>query len=116
LKNEETGIPGLKCNGKFESDNKTKASILNYQFTSVFTKEKHQLPNLPPSNTPAMPHLNISTNGITKLLKDLNPHKASGPDGIPARILKLAAEEIAPALTIICQKSLESGQIPSQQP
>ena len=41
--------------------------------------------------------------GVCKLLSDLNPHKASGPDGIPALILKVAAEEIAPALTIIFQ-------------
>ena len=51
--------------------------------------------------------------GVTKLLRDINPNKASGPDEIPARILKLAAEEITPALSVIFQRSLDSGEIPS---
>jgi hypothetical protein len=28
----------------------------------------------------------ITENGVIKLLKDLNPHKASGPDQIPTRL------------------------------
>lgn len=45
-----------------------------------------------------MPDIEVSLEGVVKLLKELNPNKASGPDGIPAHILKLAAEEVAPAL------------------
>ena len=37
--------------------------------------------------------------------------KAPGPDGIPTRILKLCAAEIAPILTVILVQSLSSGQI-----
>ena len=59
-----------------------------------------------------MPDFHISLEGVTKLLKDLNPHKAPGPDGVPAQILKIAAEEIAPALKLIFEKSLESGELP----
>jgi hypothetical protein len=33
-----------------------------------------------------------------QLLKDLNPHKASGPDQIPTRKLKLCSSELAPAV------------------
>jgi hypothetical protein len=40
----------------------------------------------------------ITENGVIKLLKDLNPHKASGPDQIPTRLLKLCASELAPAI------------------
>ena len=37
---------------------------------------------------------------------------ATGPDGVPARILKMGATEIAPALATILRKSLETGQLP----
>lgn len=41
---------------------------------------------------------------LTKLLKDLNPNKASGPDELTPRILKELHEEIAPAVTFLFQK------------
>jgi hypothetical protein len=37
------GIPTLKKDGRLHSDNQTKASILNEQFSSVFTHENTQL-------------------------------------------------------------------------
>ena len=52
----------------------------------------------------------ITENGVIKLLKDRNPHKPSGPDQIPTRLLKLCASELAPA---IYQTSLDSGTVPS---
>ena len=113
LRQDAMGIPTLKKNGVFESDNTVKATILNDHFKSVFTQEDDILPQLPPTSFPPIPNITVSVSGVTKLLSDLNPHKATGPDGIPARILKVAAEEIAPALSIIFQKSLETGEIPS---
>ena len=100
-------------NGTLESDNTNKANILNVQFRPIFTQENDMLPNLPPSTVPSIPNFTISIEGVSKLLSDLNPHKATGPDGVPACILKVAAEEIAPALTKIFEKSLETGEVPS---
>jgi hypothetical protein len=40
-----------------------------------------------------MKPFNITTNGITKLLKNLNPYKAQGPDNLSPRILKELADE-----------------------
>jgi hypothetical protein len=42
---------------------------------------------------PDMPDIEVSTPGVAKLLAGLNPHKATGPDGISARILKECAKE-----------------------
>ena len=55
----------------------------------------------------------INERGVLKMMKNLNPHKASGPDGISTRILKELAEELAPGLTIIFQSSLSSGVVPA---
>jgi hypothetical protein len=55
----------------------------------------------------------ITENGVIKLFKDLNPHKASGPDQIPTRLLKLCASDLAPAIARVFQTSLNSGTVPS---
>ena len=49
------GIPTLKKNGVFESDNTVKATILSDHFKSFFTQEDDTLPQLPPSSVPP-PH------------------------------------------------------------
>jgi hypothetical protein len=50
---------------------------------------------------------------VEKLLLNLKPNKAAGPDDIPPRILKDTAEIIAPILTVIFQKSIDSGILPT---
>ena len=60
-----------------------------------------------------MADIQISEDGVEKLLKDLNPHKAMGPDGLHPRILKQLASTIAPTLQIIFQKSISTGRVPS---
>ena len=49
--------------------------------------------------------IKIEQKGLEKLLRQVNPNKASGPDTIPNRILKECAEPIAPILQIILQQS-----------
>ena len=61
-----------------------------------------------------MPDIEIGRDGVLKILKKINPHKASGPDMIPARILKDLAEELAPFLTEIFQRSLADGEVPME--
>ena len=48
-----------------------------------------------------------------KLLTSLNPHKTTGPDNIPGRLLKETAKEITPALTFIFQAFINQSKIPS---
>ena len=60
-----------------------------------------------------MKELHVSFESVTKLLRKVNPNKASGPDSIPARILKELADEIAPLLTTIFNKSLEQDEVPT---
>ena len=59
-----------------------------------------------------MPNIMISQEGVLKLLKKINPHKASGPDMIHARILKDLSDIIAPILTIIFQRTLTLEEVP----
>ena len=43
---------------------------------------------------------------------EINPHKATGPDNVPARVLKETAPVIAPMLTHLFQQSLNTSEIP----
>ena len=56
--------------------------------------------------------IHISTEGIVKLLKELETQKAPGPDCITATILKTSGEKIVPLLQQIFQKSLDTGELP----
>ena len=42
----------------------------------------------------------------------MNIHKAPGPDGLSARVLKECSSEIAPILTLIYNESLAQGTVP----
>ena len=42
----------------------------------------------------------------------LNCNKSQGPDGIPARVLKELSKELALPISIIFNKSIESGVLP----
>ena len=63
-------------------------------------------------NQPLLKHVTISTSGIEKLLRNLDPTKAPGPDRISPRILREVATEIAPALSHLFQVSLDTGAVP----
>ena len=43
-----------------------------------------------------LPDITINIEGFTKLLKKLNPNRATRPDGIFTGILQLTIEELAP--------------------
>ena len=49
---------------------------------------------------------------VVKLLRNIKTSKAPGPDGLPDRMLQECAAEIAPAITAIFQKSVDSGELP----
>ena len=59
-----------------------------------------------------MPPISVTTTGIAKLLDNLNPHKATGPDCLSPMVLRELCSLIAPALQKIFSKSLSSNQVP----
>ena len=127
--------PPKKDDQLSSTDNFQKANLLNEQFQSVFTPKSpltlkqlssqkvqdlqesgHNSPESVPTETRnkynSMQALNISVNGIMKLLQGLKPDKASGPDRIKPLLLQKLCCEIAPILRVI-SKSLQEGSLPS---
>ena len=60
-----------------------------------------------------MPEINMNLNGIIKLLSNLRPDKAAGPDEIKPIVLRELRIEIAPVIQLIFEKSLATGKLPS---
>ena len=112
---DNVGVAPLMKEGILHSSPEVKAELLNKQFASVFTDEDTQnMPNLGPSPHPEVPLFQITSPGVLKLLQNINPNKATGPDGIPGRVLKECAQELAPVLTHLFQASLHQGKIPHE--
>ena len=113
LRKDNTGISSLNDKGRLFNEPKDKANILNRQYMSVFTQEDQgDVPNPTGSSYAKMDDITVTTEGVRKLLIKSNPNKASGPDQIPARILKECSEGIAPILALIFNRSLQEGQVP----
>ena len=109
-----SGVSPLRCEGVLHSSPKDKAEILNTQFSSVFNSDDQaaMLPDLGEAHCEAASDIVVTENGVLKLLKNLNPNKASGPDQISSRFLKAMSSPIAPVLTSLFQASINQGQIP----
>ena len=125
----------------------TKATILNEQFQSVFSRKSpnslsslcHMKLQESTDADRSMLDITVTSKGIEKLLYNLNPHKAAGPDKIKPIILKYLSTPLSILLkkykrikkhpVFICsvladqtplslvlkhlfQKSLDSGTLP----
>ena len=113
-KNDQSGVEALKENGKLHSGGQKKAEILNRQFSSVFTADQAgEQTTLSGPACPPLRQLVVNVKGVEKLLQEINPSKASGPDQVPCRILRELSVELAPVLTAIFMQSLETGMLPS---
>ena len=91
-----------------------KASELNGQFTDVFTKSEHSQVPLLDRSAPFMEDIVVTKEGVTKLLKGLNPSKALGPDELHPRVLKELATELGPVFAHLFQQSIDKGEIPKE--
>ena len=114
-KKDQCSIPPIHCNDITITDSQGKSNIFNEYFTSIFTQEDlSSVPELNDSPFPEISPISVSVDGVANLLQNLNPHKATGPDGIPAYLLKECSNEIAPILTLIFQCSMQQGSMPDE--
>ena len=115
LKNDSCSVGPLRDKqGNLQSSAATRATLLNNQFASVFTSEDTTtLPKLSPSPYPDMNHITIHTNEVANMLWHIKTHKASGPDEIPACLLKEAADQLALMLKTIFHASYNQGTVPT---
>ena len=95
------------------------ANAFNLHFTSIGEKLASEIDNtnidptsyIKPTNT-VFSFTEIQTSDVAHLLRTINSNKATGLDGIPGKILKLAADILSPSLTKLFNQSLIKGIYP----
>ena len=113
LRKDHQSVATLCVENELKTTPSSKAEALNHQFYSVFTRENNDTPLINFPKYPNMANIEFTTQGIQKLLQELKPGKAAGPDNIPTQILKEHALHIAPVLQVIYTQSYQTGILPS---
>ena len=94
-KQDTTKISSMQLSTGQVTAPKEIAEVLNNQFKSVFTREDlDAMPETPVSSFPPINDIVICSNGVFKLLSELNPFKSLGPDVVSGHVLKQAATEV----------------------
>ena len=70
------------------------------------------MPNILPSPFSPKEDIEIHIEGVEKLVQNINPSKAAGPDGIEAIFLKETGSETSAVLTHFFTQSLRNGILP----
>ena len=114
-RSENVGISELKNKNNIPTNDPVKkANLIHEQFDSVFSNpfpkithtfdKKDRLPNIHA--------IRINRPGLLKLLLNLNPNKANGPDNVPSQFLKTFAHEVVDMYLVLFQASLDQGVVP----
>ena len=102
---------GIPC-----SSDSDKASSLNEYFSRCFNTSYQPISTTTPSSTEGhecVPEVLCTEDEVCVLLNSLDTSKASGPDGISARMLKATAVAIATSVTKLLNLSISSCCPPS---
>ena len=101
--------------GSFTKSNKEKAEVLNNFFTTVFNKENletlTEVTERVVENN--LENIVISDTEVLKLLRELDASKSMGLDNVHPFLVKSLADVFVKQLTLIFQKSLSSGTLPT---
>ena len=108
-----TGTSIVRKSVVAQSESK-KAAEFNGQFNDVFTKSEYSQVPLLDRSAPFMEDFVVTKEGVTKLLKGLNPSKALRPDELHHRVLKGIGNRIRPIFAHLFQQSIDSGEIPKE--
>ncbi len=86
--------------------------MFNQYFASIFTKDQDgsfEQKDISHNIIPIIDNVILSEEEIVAVIKILDSNKAQGPDGIPVRLLKETAMQIAPSLRVLYNKCLNVG-------
>ena len=91
-----------------------KASLLNDQFYSVFTRDDGKLPLIDPVRNCFMPNITIDSSDILQALDKLTGKICRTPENIPSYVIKKIGPSIIRPLLIIFNNSLLTCTVPDQ--
>jgi hypothetical protein len=107
-------VPPLKdpLTGTLTFGSQEKSELFQNQFCSVFTHDDNLLPAFDYRTDQRLEFVDITEQSVLRVLKSLPNKISSGPDAIPALILKNIAASISSPLTSIFCRSFETGEVP----
>ena len=114
----KVSMPDLEHNSQVLTSPVDKATALNNFFITESRKSVGDPDEpIPPIPLPKVNHtllegITTSPEGVESLLKSLDHTKSAGDDGIPTRLLKLVAFEIAPSLAQLFNVSFRNASLP----
>ena len=108
-------ISELLCpDGSLVNSDSEMATLFNDYFSSVFTcEDTNTIPTTDASGTPPITDsIDITPEIILSKIANLQSSKSPGPDGWPIQVIKSMGEFISVPLSIIFNKSFNSGSLP----
>ena len=116
--------PLFQGNSSLTADHKRISEILNEQFKSVFTTPMgHMQINKPDEffSTTALhremvtiDYIDIKEEDVISAIDEMSLNSATGPDGLPAILLKSCKQALAKPLQILFQSFLAGGKLPKK--
>ena len=111
--NTKQQSPPLIVDGKATKSDKEKADIFNKQFSKASEIEEPEDSPEPEASEVELTDVNFTAQEVEKILNQLNPSKAVGPDTISPRVLKNTAKVTAPIMARLYNFSMKTGSFPS---
>ena len=111
-----SGVPDLtRPDGSIASTDMEKAEELNRFFHSVFTQEGDgPLPSPPDYRvSETVDDILFNKEDVEKMLSNINPDKAPGPDGLSPVVLKRASTVLAYPLSVLFNRSMQEARLPA---
>ena len=109
----QSSVPNLVDDeGLTISESVDKANLLNRHYKESFTLDNGCTNDFAMRVDSEMEPIELSVDGIAKLLREVDRKKAPGPEGIPSLVIKTLANEISPLLFVFYRKTLDEGIVP----
>ena len=114
INKQRSTIPTLSVSNVSASTDSTKATLLNDYFSSRFNTAVPPLAQQSDEHQPSYcpDDLLCIEDEVAALIRSLDISKATGLDGISARMLKGTVDSIVPSLTKLFNISIKAGQFP----
>ena len=107
-------IPPLLVDDIFETNFKIKARIFNSFFAKQCTilSNNSKLPIFDYKTNKGINDIKFEVSDILKIIKDLNPNKAHGHDGVSIKMIQMCDESIIIPLKLVFESAIRSGHFP----